>query len=110
MTDQHSSSKKARRNFTPEQKIAILREHFIDKIAISELCEKHNMQPTLFYRWQKTMFENGPQLFIHKNSGKKKNTLEQKVTALQNKLAHKDEVIAEIMSEHITLKKELGEL
>ena len=30
--------------------------------------------------------------------------------ALQAKLAHKDEVIAEIMADHIALKKELGEL
>jgi hypothetical protein len=34
---------------------------------------------------------------------------EQKVAKLEAKLKTKDEVIAEIMAEHILLKKELGE-
>jgi hypothetical protein len=35
--------------------------------------------------------------------------MEQKVAKLEEKLKRKDEVIAEIMAEHIQLKKELGE-
>ena len=35
--------------------------------------------------------------------------LETKVSALQSKLAQKDEVIAEIMAAHVALKKSLGE-
>ena len=34
---------------------------------------------------------------------------EQKMARLEEKLQRKDEVIAEIMAEHIQLKKELGE-
>ncbi|MFC1601897.1 transposase [Candidatus Sumerlaeota bacterium] len=47
--------RKERRNFTAVQKAAVLREHLLDKIPVSELCEKHNLQPTVFYRWQKEM-------------------------------------------------------
>jgi hypothetical protein len=35
--------------------------------------------------------------------------LEGKVSKLEAKLANKDEVIAEIMEEHVKLKKSLGE-
>jgi hypothetical protein len=37
-----------RRRFTSEQKAAILREHLIDRVAVSDLCEKHGIQPPMF--------------------------------------------------------------
>jgi len=39
-----------RRRFTGAEKIAILREHLIEKVPISEVCEKHGVQPTIFYQ------------------------------------------------------------
>ena len=102
--------RKQRRNFTAEQKAAILREHLLDKVPVSDLCEKHDLQPTVFYRWQKEMFENAPAILEHKNKGPKQKTLERKIEALEAKLAHKDAVIAEILEDHLQLKKELGEL
>ncbi|MEL7266064.1 MAG: transposase, partial [Planctomycetota bacterium] len=38
-----------RRSFTPEQKISILREHLIDRVPVSDLCDKHNISTVLFY-------------------------------------------------------------
>jgi transposase len=102
--------KKHRRNFTPEQKVSIVRQHLLDKIPVSELCDKHGLQPTVFYRWQKDLFENAPIIFRHKNSTLPEKKLERKLDTLEEKLAHKDSVIAEIMADHIQLKKELGEL
>ena len=102
--------RKPRRRFTPEQKASILREHLLDHVPVSDICDKHDLQPTVFYRWQKELFENAPALFEHKNKGPKKHTPERKIEALNAKLAHKDAVIAEIMADHIALKKELGEL
>ena len=99
-----------RRHFTPEQKASIIREHLLDKVPVSELCDKHGLQPTVFYRWQKELFENAPIIFRHKNAKSPHNKLERKLNALEQKLAHKDSVIAEIMADHIQLKKELGEL
>jgi len=102
--------RKERRHFTPEQKAAIVREHFVEKVSLSDLCEKHGLQPTLFYRWQKELFENAPALFEHKNKGPQKQAVERRTAALQARRAHKDAVIAEIMADHVALKKELGEL
>src|ERR1022692_518065 len=51
--------KKQRKHYTPEEKVAILRRHLLEQVPISELCDKNGLQPTVFYRWQKELFENG---------------------------------------------------
>jgi transposase len=55
--------KKQRKHYTPEDKVAILRRHLLEQVPISELCDKHGLQPTVFYRWQKEFFENGTAAF-----------------------------------------------
>jgi|TARA_B100001971_G_C17772029_1_gene325416 transposase-like protein len=100
---------KSRRNFNPEEKVAILKKHLVEKESVSDLCDKYNLQPTVFYRWQKQFFENGSSAF-HRQSKRKTTRIEQKVTALEQKLIQKNEVLAELMEEHISLKKSLGEI
>jgi hypothetical protein len=41
------------------RKVAILRRHLLDKEPISKLCDEAGLQPTVFYRCQKEIFENG---------------------------------------------------
>ena len=55
--------KKQRKHYSPEEKVAILRRHLLEQVPISELCDKHGLQPTVFYRWQKEFFENGAAAF-----------------------------------------------
>ena len=55
--------KKQRKHYTPEEKVAILRRLLLEQVPISELCDKHGLQPTVFYRWQKEFFENGTAAF-----------------------------------------------
>jgi transposase-like protein len=100
-----------RRRFTAQEKVAILRQHFIDKVSVSEVCDKHGLNPTAFYRWQKEFFENGAAAFEsrHPRTDGKARQLEQRVEALQAKLVRKDEVIGELMEDHVRLKKSLGE-
>ena len=54
---------KSRRQLTPQQKVAILREHLIEQVPVSDLCDKHKLHPTLFYQRQKAFFENGAAAF-----------------------------------------------
>lgn len=101
-----------RRNFTGAEKIAILRQHLIDKVAISELCDKHGLQPTLLYQWQKKLFEDGAAIF---ESGRGKAPRQQagehrRIEALESKLQQKNEVLAELMGDHVALKKSLGQV
>jgi transposase len=99
-----------RRHFTPEEKVAILRRHFLEKVPISNLCDEYGIPPNSFYNWQKVLFENATAAFsrngkTHKTEGVK----DQKIEALQAKLQRKDLVMAELLEEHVLLKKVLGE-
>ncbi len=51
--------RKSRKNCTGAEKMAILRRHLVDRVAVSELCEAHQLQPSPFYDGQKKLFENG---------------------------------------------------
>ena len=97
-----------RRRFTGEEKVAILRRHLVEGAAVSDLCDEYGLNPTMFYRWQKELFENGAAAFERRSNGRERK-LEEKITKLETKLAHKDEVIAEIMESHVALKKSLGD-
>jgi transposase len=100
-----------RRHFTPEQKVALLREHFLDKVPVSDLCEKHGIAVTLFYNWQKQFFENGSAAFTANDKRRKADTdaKDEKIAQLEAKLQRKNEVLSELMEEHVQLKKALGE-
>ncbi len=98
---------KKRRNFQAVDKVGIIRQHLLEKRPISDLCDEYDLKPTQFYQWQKMLFENGTTAFETKKSADHKQR-QQKVSMLEAKLAHKDEVIAEIMEEHIKLKKRNG--
>src|SRR5438094_4534043 len=101
-----------RRHFTPEQKVAILREHFLDKVPVSDVCEKHGIPVNNFYNWQKQFFENGAAAFTVNDKRRKADTdaRDQQLADLQAKLQRKHEVLSEVMEEYVQLKKELGEL
>ena len=99
--------KRQRKHWTAQEKAAIVREHLIDKAPVSDLCDRHGLHPTLFYRWQKELFENAA-AFEHNGKPAGEKALERKITHLEEKLSHKDEVIAEIMHDHVALKKKLG--
>jgi transposase len=92
------------RQFTADQKVAILREHLLEKKPISEVCSAHELQPSVFYDWQRKFFENGPAAFKDHNDRERKR-LQAKVDALQKKLDHKDSVIAAVTEEFVRVKK-----
>jgi len=100
-----------RRHLSPQEKIAALKRHLLEGVAVSNICDELGIAPTLFYRWQKELFENGHTVF---DNGRKAKAVEdakdQKIQQLQAKLARKNEVMAELMEAHTQLKKDLGEL
>ncbi len=100
---------KDRRSFTGAEKMAILREHLVEKVPISEVCEKHGLQPTVFYGWQKKLFEEGAVVFEQPRakSGRQEAAEQRRIAFLEAKLRNKDEVMAELLGEHVALKKSL---
>jgi transposase len=102
-------SKKTRKRFTPQEKLAILRLHLLEHTPVSDLCDRHGIHPTMFYRWQKEFFENGAAA-LERRSKRATDLKDQRIAFLEEKLNRKNEVLAELMEEHIQLKKDLGEL
>ena len=101
--------KKQRKHYTAEEKVAILRRHLLDQEPVSKLCDELGLQPTVFYRWQKELFENGAAVF-HKKTRTRPPAEQERIAYLEKKIQTKDEVLAELMAEHIALKKNHGEL
>src|SRR5579863_9832662 len=102
--------KNSRKHYTPEEKVAVLRRHLLDKEPISKLCDELGLQPTVFYRWRKEFFQNGASAFEQKRSSTNHSAEQERIAYLEKKIQTKDEVLAELMAEHVALKKCWGAL
>jgi len=106
-----SRARRRRRSFTVEQKAAILRRHLVDKVPVADLCDEYKLQPSVLYGWQQKLFANlETALEGDRRRDSKQRRLERENDSLRAKLAGKDEVIAEVAAEMVSLKKGLGEL
>lgn len=103
-------AKPQRRQHTPEEKIKLLRRHLIEQQPISKVCGEAGIAPTLFYRWQEQLFLNGSLALQDKRAAVRSSAEQERIEKLERKIRQKDEVLAELMAEHVALKKELGEL
>ena len=108
---------KSRRKFTAEQKAAIVRRHLKGKEPITAIAEELSIQPTQIHQWVATALEH-VELAFEKTDKKEKRRAEvkavelkeQQIQRLQEKLVHKNEVIAELMEENVKAKKANGDL
>lgn len=102
--------RKKRHNYSPEEKVFILKRHLVGREAVSDLCDDYQLQPKIFYGWQKQFFEKGASAFTREGKDGKQQAEEKRIRELEEKLRRKHEVLSELLEEHIQLKKELGEL
>jgi transposase-like protein len=80
----------------------------LEQKPVSDVCDEYGLNPTVFYRWQREFFEHGAAAFERNKDGSANKKLQRQNAQLKAKIAHKDEVIAEIVADHVRLKKELG--
>ena len=102
---------RTRKTFTAADKMGLLRRHLVDKIPVSTVCDEAGLQPTVFYRWLKQLFENGAAALERANGAPDRPDLkaQRRIAHLENRVRTKDTVLAELMEEHVALKKSLGE-
>ena len=100
--------RRTRKQYTAQEKVAILRKHLLEKIPVSELCDEYGLQPTVFYRWQKQLFEQAAETDLQRSRGSESARMKRQVSELEAKLARKDEVLGEVMEEYVALKKSRG--
>ena len=110
---------KTRRKFTAEQKAAIVRRHLKDKEPISAIAEELSIQPTQIHQWVALVVDQAERAFqktvksekaSQRVEAKINELKEQRIKKLEEKLIHKNEVIAELMEENVKAKKANGDL
>jgi transposase-like protein len=105
-----SKMTRVRRTFTAQEKAAIVLRHLVDKTPVSDLADEFGLQPTQIYAWQKQLATNAALAFEPTRLSTKQNDAkDRKIQALEAKIQQKNEVVAELLQEHVQLKKALGE-
>lgn len=104
-------NKLKRRQFSAEEKVKILKRHLIGKEEVSDICDELKINPNQFYRWQAELFENGAVAFERqgKQEEAKLRKFKEKIETLEERIQHKDNVIATITEDYVKLKKNFGE-
>ena len=107
------SSGNNRRHFTAAQKAQVVRRHLSGKESIANLADELHVQPSQIHLWIKQVLDQAEKAFERssvRSAKRADDAKDQKIAQLEQKLAKKNEVVAELMEAHVQLKKELGEL
>ena len=111
-------SKRTRRKHSSSAKAALLKKHHVEKVPVSDVCDQAQVQPSLFYNWQRQLFENAETALEGGKKGPSANEkalaarvaeLEAQLAKKDAVLAKKDAVIADISEEYVKVKKTLGD-
>jgi transposase len=94
--------KKTRRSFTSRQRLEIVLEGLQEGASVAEVCRRNEISSTLYYRWRDQLFANADRLFERKASRPAE------VEVLESENQRLKDVIAEITSENLDLKKTPG--
>jgi transposase-like protein len=94
---------KTRRQYPADLKWQILKEGRTTNLTISQVCEHHHINPTLFYQWERAAERGALQALQGQPRGRKK--LRPSEEALLTEVQRLREVIAELSSENLQLKK-----
>ena len=102
-----------RKYLSADQKVSIVRRHLLENVPVSDLCDKFGIHTTQYYAWQKQLFEGAAQVFERQPNNASRNRQQEaqvkRIEQLEKKLQTKNEVVSELLEEHVQLKKELGE-
>jgi transposase-like protein len=94
-----------RKRFTPQEKVKVLRELFEEGKPVSTVAEGYGVHPNNIFAWRKQLFEGAEHIFEIKRPDVTAKAEGKKAAQLEAKLRQKDEVIAELAEELLSLKK-----
>ena len=95
--------KPSRRQFTAEAKLKIVQEARQGHVPVSQVCAKYDISPTLFYQWERAAAAGARTALQAQPRGRKR--LRPAEEELLAELARLREIIAELSSENLQLKK-----
>lgn len=98
-------SKREHRRFTAEQKLAVLREADQPGVSISEICRRHGLAPSVFYRWR-AVAQGGSAVALKRDAQRTPRTGDAEARH-KAEIERMRAVIAEITAENLELKKKI---
>ncbi len=110
----NASSPSPRKYLTAQQKFGIVKEQLTTKTGITEICKKHGIAASQFYRWQELFFEGaaqGLETTKRNSAGAAESSQAQKqIEDQRREIERLKEVVLEIAAENVVLKKSPGVL
>jgi len=94
-----------RKRYTAEEKIRIVLEGLRGEIAISELCRREGIAPTMYYRWSKAFLDAGKNGLTRDTQ---RDATTEEVRSLKEENATLKKALAESVLEKMKYKKSLG--
>lgn len=104
---QQTQTKQKRRNFTSEVKAKIIREILSGTLSVADAADKYDIQPTQLHTWRKQALE-GLERAFQKDRNDEQRQLLTELAQRDDKISELREVVSELSSEVLTLKKVNG--
>lgn len=99
--------RQTRRIFTAEQKILIVMEALRAETSIAELCRKHGIQESTFYKWNKEFLEAGKKRLSGDTA---REATSDEVAQLREENRKLKETVADLVVRYDIVKKSLNML
>jgi transposase-like protein len=94
--------KRKKNTYTPEQKLNMILESMTYPDGIGAYCRTKGIRDALIYKWKEQLQSRAIEVY-----GPRKTNNHIQIE-FEEKLRRKDEIIGELVSENITLKKKYG--
>lgn len=96
--------RKTRRLFTSEQKIMIVMESLRGELSVTEICRKHGINQSMFYKWNKEFLEAGKKRLAGDTT---REATSDEVADLRKENQRLKEMVADLMLRYDIVKKSL---
>ena len=96
--------RKTRRLFTSDQKIMIVMEALRGEHSTAEICRKHSITQSMFYKWNKEFMEAGKKRLAGDTT---REATSDEVTDLRKENQRLKEMVADLMLRYDIVKKSL---
>jgi transposase-like protein len=90
-----------RNRYTPKQKLGIVLEGLRGQISITELCRKHGITSTMYYKWRNIFLRKGEEIFANHGTFASERSYIEKIREMER-------VIGRLTLEKEILKKTNG--
>ena len=79
-----------RKRYRSEEIVLLLQQHLIHGVPVPDICQKHGLHPTIFYRWQRELFRRAHTAFEPRFSPARLRTYQEKLREMKTLLRCKE--------------------